>query len=71
MTKPTLGSWMRKRRKELGKTQQEVSDESGIDLAQLSRYENNKARPYVNRFWKWCAALSVDPKQVMERVSDR
>lgn len=48
------GEEMRKARKKIGKTQEQLADEMDISLRQLSRFENNE---YLRRYDKFLQLL--------------
>ena len=54
-----LGERIRRRRRELGKTQAELADETGIPIQVLSRLEGGHQSIYVERLAALAAALSV------------
>ena len=64
MKENRIGLILKKRREELGYTQQQVADETGMELQQYQRYEHG-TQLLVNARMKLglriCAALELDP----------
>lgn len=57
----TIGSFIRRRRKSLGITQEQLGYGAGVDQSDLSKYERDKQRPSEKVIGRLAAALQVDP----------
>ena len=55
----TLGAALRRRREELGRSQEQVGAESGIQHGALSHYETGKRAPRIATLERWLAALGI------------
>jgi transcriptional regulator with XRE-family HTH domain len=63
-----LGSELRKAREEAGLTQEVLAHKTGIDRSYISELEHDKKSPTVNRLFKLCDAIGVQPSALLARV---
>jgi transcriptional regulator with XRE-family HTH domain len=61
-----FGSNLRAIRKELGMTQEEVSERSGVQAGEISRIERGKRDPQVSTLIKLAKAVRVPPGRLLE-----
>jgi transcriptional regulator with XRE-family HTH domain len=67
----TIGTFLRRRRLAIGKTQFELSMETRIQQGQLSDYEHDKTMPSAARLFQIMRALDVhtlDPTQFDQEI---
>ena len=61
-----LGKNLRETRKQLGLTQEEVSQRSGVQAGEISRIESGKRDPQVSTVERLAKALDVPPGQLLK-----
>ena len=61
-----LGKNLRETRKQLGLTQEEVSQRSGVQAGEISRIEAGKRDPQVSTVERLAKALDVPPGQLLK-----
>lgn len=61
-----LGTNLRAARKELGLTQEQVAERSGVQAGEVSRIEAGKRDPQVSTVLKLAKAVEVKPGQLLE-----
>ncbi len=68
----TIGDRLRQARERRFMTQSELSAKAGIQIATISRIENNRqeSRPRMTTVRKLSEALSVDPSWIMFGIED-
>lgn len=54
-----MGEEMKKARRKIGKTQEQLAEEMNISLRQLSRFENNKYLERYDKFLQLVVALQL------------
>ena len=57
---------MHRRRREMGLTQAEVCERSGLDRSYLSGIEHGKRNPSMNAMWDLAEALQCGLKELIE-----
>lgn len=62
-----LGKNLRETRKQLGLTQQEVSQRSGVQAGEISRIEAGKRDPQISTVERLAKALDVSAGQLLDR----
>jgi transcriptional regulator with XRE-family HTH domain len=78
----TLGEYVRRLRRQAGKSLQEIADMSGLSMSSLSRIENDNAVPNADAVVKLSHALGGDldlmlvkadclPEEILERLQRR
>ena len=60
-----LGKNLRETRKQLGLTQEEVSQRSGVQAGEISRIESGKRDPQVSTVERLAKALDIPPAQLL------
>ena len=58
---------MKEARKAAGMTQQELTEEIGIDQRQYSRYEQGKTEMPVRYLIAFLKATGADPREILEK----
>jgi transcriptional regulator with XRE-family HTH domain len=61
-----LGSNLREARTNLGLTQEQVADRSGVHPTEVSRIEAGKRDPRISTLLRLAAAVKVQPGQLLE-----
>lgn len=61
-----LGANLRAIRKELGLTQEQVAERSGVQAGEISRIENGKRDPQVSTMLKIAKAVGVSPGRLFD-----
>jgi len=61
-----LGKNLRKARKELGLTQEEVAERSGVQAGEVSRIECGKRDPKVSTLEKLAVAVEMPPGRLLD-----
>ena len=67
MRENKIGMILKERREELGYTQQQVADETGMELQQYQRYEHGThllTNARMKQGLRICAALELDPFEI-------
>ena len=62
----SLGKNLRETRKQLGLTQEQVSERSGVQAGEISRIEAGKRDPQVSTLERLAKALEVSPGQLLK-----
>ena len=62
-----LGKNLRAARRQLGLTQEQVAERSGVQAGEVSRVELGKRDPRVSTLEKLAAAVEVEPGQLLAR----
>lgn len=57
----TIGERIRKKRKEIGLTQGQLAERSGIHPVSIRKYETNKMEPRISQIERLAGALECDP----------
>ena len=65
-----LGKRMRRRRRLLGLTQQQLADSCGVRFQQIQKYECGANRVSAARLWRIAGALDVPVNYFFEGLSD-
>ncbi len=65
-----LGKRMRRRRRLLGLTQQQLADACGVRFQQIQKYECGANRVSAARLWKIAGALDVQMNYFFEGLAD-
>ena len=65
-----LGKRMRRRRRLLGLTQQQLADASGVRFQQIQKYECGANRVSAARLWKIAGALDVQMNYFFEGLAE-
>lgn len=65
----TTGEKIRRKRLEKKMTQQELAQRSGIDAANIRKYESGKQNPKIETIAKIAAALEVQPSELIATMN--
>lgn len=71
MDKSVLGSNIQKRRKHIGKTQEQIGDLVGVSKSQISKWEHGNPVPTVSNYMKLCEALNIRPEDLLDGNIER
>lgn len=71
MDKSVLGSNIQKRRKRIGKTQEQIGDLVGVSKSQISKWEHGNPVPTVSNYMKLCEALNIRPEDLLDGNIER
>lgn len=63
-----LGTKIREYRKSLGMTATSLAEKVGVELATISKIENNKANPSMPTLYKIAEALNTTPSKLLDGV---
>ena len=63
-----VGSVIRKRRREISMTQQQLAEQVGIKFQQIQKYETGVNRVSASRLWEIAAAMEITPERVREII---
>lgn len=61
-----LGGNLRRTRKQLGLTQEQVAERSGVHATEVSRIEGGKRDPKVSTLERLARALKVEPGRLLD-----
>ena len=67
----TLGQKIRNRREELGLTQPELSEKSGVSQPYISLLEKNRINPSVTYAVKISKALAISVEELIDERADK
>ena len=59
---------LKKVRKKLGVTQEELSNKSGLTLSQIARIETIRVNPSLSTIFYICRGLGIQPSELFEDV---
>lgn len=65
MNKFELGENIRKRRKYIGKNQEEIAKRISVSKSQISKWENENSYPYLSDFEKLAVAMNIHPADLV------
>ncbi|MCM1467618.1 MAG: helix-turn-helix domain-containing protein [Alistipes sp.] len=65
MNKFELGDNIRKRRKYIGKNQEEIANRISVSKSQISKWENENSYPYLSDFEKLSVAMNIHPADLV------
>jgi transcriptional regulator with XRE-family HTH domain len=63
-----FGEALRSSREEVGLLQAELAAKADLNVAYVSRLENNKKSPTLTVYARICDALGISPTELMRRV---
>ena len=63
-----LATYIRSRRKNIGLTQKELSEQVGVSTNTVARWERGEFQPSWSDFLRVCAELGMNPLDFMESV---
>ena len=71
MTSTTIGTVLKRRRLEMGLTQLELSERSGVHQEYISMLERNKRNPSYMILLRLCASLQMSIDELTEQTKRR
>lgn len=66
----SLGSELRKRRRELDLTLKDLSTKSGYNTSHISGIEHDRVMPSLKAYVNICSALNVEPGKYLEYLKE-
>jgi len=69
--KRIIGPYLRRRRRSLGLTQEEVADAAGIDRSLYNAYENERRGPEITKASALAKALRVPEEEILVLAEER
>lgn len=63
-----IGAWLRKKRGDLGLTQNDVSKQSGLTIQQIGKYEKGLNRVPTSFLLHFCKKNKIDPKEINQVI---